>query len=259
MNSIKYKDCDFINKIKIKCDDKSEVYHDDRYLYKINKLVDKYSSSYCLFYSHRLSKLSHIKIQNCVLPNAKIKRGVKVVGSRAFYIEGKKLSDFFDNSDELYTFLNIIYNMSLKHKEIHSYPEMIIIGDNNFTNILYDDNNMPYLVDFEDCGIANVPVTACSMTYANYCKAHGCALSSYTQVSDIFSDFLEFIEYIFNKQLNEITEYEIDSLAEKSESIANLKFLIQYVQRNHGVYKIPYLHELISVKDFNNKELVLKR
>lgn len=259
MGNIKYKNCDFEKKKQIKYNENYEVYHDDKYLYKINKILNKNQIGYNIFYNLRLSKLSHIKVSNCMFPNAKIKNGIKIVGSRSLYISGRKLSDFFDNSEELYTFLNIVYNVSLKYQEIHSHRAKIIVGDTNFTNVLYDDNNIPYLVDFDDCGIGNIPATACSMTYTNYCKIHGSALSCYTQISDIFSNFLEFIKVLFNKTIDEITEYEVDVLAEKSESIANLKEYIIYLQRSHGIYKIPYLHEFISEKDFNNKELVLKR
>jgi len=259
MANIKYKNCNFTEKTKIKSDDHYEVYHDEHYLYKINKNLSKNQITYNSFYNFRLSKLSHIKISNCVFPDAKIRQGIQTVGSRSPYIIGRNLSDFFDYSEEFYTFLNFVYNMSLKHQEIHSHPANIVIGDTNFTNVLYNDSTIPYLVDFDDCGIGRIPATACSITYVDYCMIHGCALSSYTQISDIFSDFLEFIKVVFNKTIDEITEYELDALAEKSESIACMKGIIQYARRSHGIYRIPYLHEFISQKDFDNKELILKR
>jgi len=39
MANIKYKNCNFTEKTKIKSDDHYEVYHDEHYLYKINKII----------------------------------------------------------------------------------------------------------------------------------------------------------------------------------------------------------------------------
>lgn len=257
MKSIKYKDCDLQNKIN--SSNYYDVYHDDKYLYKINKLLNKNRIDYNLLYNLRLLKLSRINITNCIFPDTKIKKGIRVVGARSSYINGKNLIDFFNNSNELYTFLNIVYTVSLIHQEIHSHCARIVIGDTNFSNVLYDNNNIPYLVDFEDCGIGNIQASACSKTFTNYCKIHGSSFSNYTQMSDIFSTFLEFVKIVFNKSIDEISKYELDDLAEKSKSIANIREYIIYLQNSHGIYKIPYLHEFISDQDFNNKELVLER
>lgn len=235
------------NKLNIlNCNDATEgdLYYDKEVLYKmfINSINVQRKK-------RKLMALNDgFLIPNVVIPDTLLIDNYRTVGCGMPYIDNSISFRKYRNSN---SFIMLLYLISLSLKNIHNDPRNILIGDLHFNNIIIDQNLNHYFIDMDSCmidGIRSDRIPHLLTFYVNFRNNFKFDISRET---DRLCMYLATIEAIFGYDIDGLSMYEYDEKAEQIYTLKNMrKFILQIKNNAAGIPNIPYLDELISIKDF---------
>lgn len=249
MDIIRNEDINFNNLKKLKCraNSESNLYTDGAILYKIFKELTPRK----LKRKERKIELLNggEKIDNIILPESKIINGNLISGYSMDYIKDSLiLYEFTKKSKNINDFLKIIYEVSLTLRKIHNDPRDIAVGDLSFSNIIFDKNLKHYFVDMDGAMIDNIPSERISFLLNDYTILRGMYRFSIDKNSDIFSLMLCTLHTIFSIEIDKISMYDYDFVAEKNETLRNMReYVIEMKKKNNYIPSVPYMDEIIKL------------
>lgn len=233
-------------KIKGVFSSESNVYYDEKYFYKIYKNLNNFELQRKEL---KINMLDGYSLENVVLPEGKIYCNRKFKGLFSNYIKNSyPLYDFKHVNKNAKDFFNIIKNSSFTLRNIHEHE--IIVSDLNFDNIIFDTKGNHYFIDFDSCKLNNVPNDRISMVAHNYIKYRMCDYEvdyNFDRLSMLLSTFLT----IFEKEIQNISDFEYDVLSEKIKTLKNLRSIfIKLKKRMDDIPEIPYIDEFIENEEY---------
>lgn len=251
---------DLLNiKSKIKLNVKSSesrVYRDDERLYKLYRGVSFESLNNKKEKINMLYNGGYI-LPSVVIPDLLILDKNMFVGIGEKYIRDSiQLYDYFDSYDDISNLLNILKRISLDLKKIHENPNDIIISDFHFDNVLLDKNYNHYIIDIDSCEINGIKGDRIPGLYENYLYSIRYYDSNIDKNTDKISFMLSTLFLFFNKNLEEISQYEYDELSEKLETFNNFKRDFKKLKKLEKIEPVEYFYDYISDKDINHKILL---
>lgn len=249
MNIINKEDIDFRKLIKLKCraNNESRLYHNDDELYKIykgllrNELRRK---------NKKIELLSDgANIDNVILPKDKIMSENILSGYSMDYVKGSLiLFEFAKRSKNVNDFLRVIYEVSLTLRKIHNDPRNIVVGDLSFSNIIFDKEFNHYFVDFDSVKIDDIPSDTISFLMDDYTKIRGMYRFKVSKETDIFSLMLCTLHTIFGEEIDKISMYDYDLVAERVETLKNIRnIVIEMKKYNRYIPEVPYMDDIIKL------------
>lgn len=231
----------------------SLLYFDDKLLYKLyDNLIDVENKDRKLILLNSDSRelaaiIPHILIKNKLLTYG---CAMKKIDDAAALVEYKK--------DDI--FMLLLYEVSLSLKKIHDDPRKIVVGDLHFNNILIDKDERHHFIDFDSCKIDDIPqdrLPSNLMRYVrNRCNFDFVVCSD----TDRLCMILSLINSIFGSNIDGLSMNEYDKKAEQIYTLKNMRELVFDIKNNsYGIPSVPYLHEIISTKDFLGKKRVMNK
>lgn len=201
---------------------------------------------------HKVLLLEDSTTKQIVKPDTLIMKKSKLSGLGMDYIENLgTLYDFSKVCKEVSKYLLVIRNASLGLKDIHNDPLEIVINDLTFFNIIFDEYLNTYYVDADSYEVGKFKATSIAGFLADYCKKRGLNPYPACPLFDRFEFAYCFIEAIFGRRIKDISFYEFDELAEKIETLKNMRLCFKQIKQCEKVPNIPYMCDLISDKDLN--------
>ena len=82
-------------------------------------------------------------------------------------------------------------------------------------------------------------------------KAHDQILKHISHNTDRLSLIFSFLYEIFNEEVELVSEYQYDEMAEKLYTLQNLRPLFLKIKEKKNIPDAPYLYEVASSKDYN--------
>lgn len=249
MNIIRKEDINFddLKKLKCRANSESDLYLDGELLYKIFK---KMTPRELRRKERKIELLSDgEKIENIILPESKIVNGNLINGYSMDYVKDSLiLFEFAKKSKNINDFLRIVYDVSLTLRKIHNDPRNIIVGDLSFSNIIFDKNLNHYYVDFDGTMIGNIPSERISFLLNDYTVLRGIYRFDVDKNSDMFSLMLCTLHTIFGIEIDKVSMYDYDLVAEKNETLKSIReFVIEMKKKNNYIPKVPYMDEIIKL------------
>lgn len=151
----------------------------------------------------------------------------------------------FDIKSNPQMFLNILLTISKSLEEIHKDARKIIIGDLSFNNIIVDEQFNPYIVDIDSCKIVGIENETISGLFNEYLCNRKIYHTYGTPNEDRLSMLLSILYMIFRIDIDNIIMYVYDKIAERSETLQNIRSLILEIKNSESIPYIPYFHEMI--------------
>lgn len=249
MEIIRERDIDFSNLKKLKCDVNSEsrLYYDEDTIYKMFKNL---SFKHLRRKQKKIELLSDGAVLNSVvMPNQQILKGFVLSGYTMDYInDSLPLFEFTRRSQNVYVFLQLVRRLSLSLKEIHNDPRNIIVGDLSFSNIIFDDDFKHYFVDFDSCMIDGISSDRICFLLSDYINKRGKYRIDINENTDRLSLILCTLYTIFLKQIDEISMYDFDMVADKVEMLKNMRNIVLEIKKYGKIIPdVPYLDEIIPI------------
>lgn len=247
-----------LNKLEPELHSESNLYYNDRTLFKVFTCEDISSKSFISYLNKKEKKielLSSLKdIPHVILPQDKL---VKMNGRRKLF--AGLTMEYIDSSVTLYeasrcldlkVLFNLLRRISVTLKKIHKRSEGIVIGDCSFYNILVTeiDSILEYFfIDFDGVLIGkefkNDRIAFLTKEYSRYRNARLKINKNYDRLTFL----LYFLEMIFDKTITEVSMYQYDEMSEKVGVLKDLRSLVLELKKVEGtVPEVPYLHEVIS-------------
>lgn len=249
MDIIRKADINFNNLKKLKCraNSESDLYTDGESLYKMFKRM---TSEELRRKERKIELLADgDKIENIIFPERKIVNGNLISGYSMDYVKDSLiLFEFAKKSKRINDFLRVIYDVSLTLRKIHNDPRNIVVGDLSFSNVIFDKDFNHYFVDFDGTMIGNIPSERISFLLNDYTVLRGLYRFSVDKNSDIFSLMLCTLHTIFGIEIDKISMYDYDFVAEKNETLRNMReYVIEMKKKNNYIPSVPYMDEIIKL------------
>lgn len=153
-------------------------------------------------------------------------------------------------------YLRALIHASKHLKETHKRSEKIVLGDATFENIMvYPNEEGKYIetkfIDFDSIQIGELKSDAVSalLYYYFFIKGFSLDFSYLTLDMDKISYLLFFFSLIFDTDIFKIPAYEYDRLSEQLNTLYRLRPIFYYLRQCSGIPDVPYLHQVIDVKD----------
>lgn len=257
MEKIELKEINFNKLNKIECTYHSEgnLYHDKNRVYKLFKSPRK---KILIQKQRKIELLSDgKKIPNVIMPIDGICSGTKFRGYTMKYINNSiALYDNKKINKDYQRLLPILLEVSQIVKKIHHDSRNIVVGDLSFHNIIVDNNSKPFFVDIDSCKISNLNNEKISALLYGLYKDKNINNIEINKDSDKLSLLLSFLDIIFEKNILNLNMHKYDELAEKIETLKNIKSILINLKYKKYIPKVPYLHELISDKDIKTRKRI---
>lgn len=224
----------------------SDVYHDNKYFYKIYKNAKKYILDRKEL---KVNMLEGYDLKNVILPKGKIKINKKFRGFFTDYIKKSyPLYNFKYINNSITDFLNIIKNSSITLRNIHE--SEIIVSDLSFDNIIFDLNGNHYFIDIDSCALNNVASDRIPLITSDYMNYRNCSYEidyNFDRLSIILYTYFSF----FEKEIQNVSEKEYDEVSEKIKTLKNMKFIfLELKKRYKDLPEFPYIDELIEKEQY---------
>lgn len=153
-------------------------------------------------------------------------------------------------------YLRALIHASKHVKETHERSEKIVLGDATFENIMvYPDEKGNYtetkFIDFDSIQIGELKADAVSalLYYYFFMKGFSLDFSRVTPDIDRISYLLSFFYLIFGTDIFNIKPREFDQLSEELNTLYRLRSTFYYLRQCSRIPEVPYLHQVIDVKD----------
>lgn len=153
-------------------------------------------------------------------------------------------------------YLKALINATKHLKETHDRSERIVLGDATFENIMvYPNEEGRYVdtkfIDFDSIQIGELESDAVSALLYDYFFVKGFSLdfSHVTPNMDRISYLLAFFYLIFGTDIFNIKPREFDQLSEELNTLYRLRSTFYYLRQCSRIPEVPYLHQVIDVKD----------
>lgn len=249
MDIIRSEDIDFsrLRKLKCRANTESDLYCDGESLYKTFKGLNL---SGFRRKERKIDLLSDgCQIDNVIMPKSKIMSGSLMTGYGMDYVKDSLiLFEFVKKNKNINDFLRLIYDVSLTLRKIHDDPRNIVVGDLSFSNIIFDDNYKHYFVDFDGIMIDDIPSERISFLLDDYTKLRGMYRFKVDRNTDTFSLMLCTLHTIFGEEIDNMSMYDYDFVAERVETLKNIRqFVVEMKKRNNYFPEVPYMDEVIKV------------
>jgi len=254
MEKIKLKsiNIDKLKRIKCKYHMESQLYHDNKKVYKIFYECPKYK----LEKKERKIELLNEgpKLPHVVMPIDKLVRDCRFAGYTMKYIyDSIPLYDIKKRNPDYKLLFKIISTISKNLQTIHSDSRNIMVGDLNFNNIILDKWFNPYFIDFDSCKIDSLENENIPAILWGYFQTRNIKIPITNQNTDKISLLLSVLDIIFEKDISYITTYEYDKKAEYIKSLTNMKSIVLEMKKARKIPSVPYVHELIDKADVQPK------
>lgn len=197
---------------------------------------------------------------NAIVPYVLIKNRLLTYGCAMKYVKGANSLIKYKKNDN---YMLLLYDVSSSLMRIHMDPRNIVVGDLHFNNILVDKNMKHYFVDFDSCMIDNIPQDRLPNNLLTYIGNRGNFDFDVNCDTDRLCMILSFIRSLFDMDIDSIDMDAYDKISEQISTLKNLREYVVGIKNNViGIPSLPYLHEIISLKDisgiskirkFNNK------
>lgn len=235
------------------------IYYTDDKIYKLFKTDDRFviMNKRCkIEILHRLRDYAY-----AFLPTQRIVDGPLWSRTLKGYVMDRRengviLSELSTNPDYFDDYLFALLDASLHLKITHERPEKIILGDANFDNIMvYPDRCGKYtdtmFVDFDSVQICGLEAEAVSVLLKEYFYYKGFPIiyGRFYKSMDKISHLLHFFYSIFSEDIFKVSSYKYDELSEILNTLYRLRPTFYLLRTCRGVPDVPYLHEVIDVKD----------
>ncbi len=231
------------------------------------EMLDVLSSESTLYYDEKLFYKLYDNLQNiqrkekkilllndgnnefdAVIPHILIKNRLITYGCAMERIKNTNSLIKYKKSD---IFILLLYAVSLSLKKIHNDPRNIVVGDLHFNNILIDNKGRHHFIDFDSCMIDGIPHDRIPNNFMEYVGNRGNFEFKVGQDTDKLCMILSFINSLFGKGIDSLSIDEYDEKAEKIYTLKNLRDIVLGIKNNSfGIPCVPYLHEIISIRDF---------
>ena len=249
MDIVRKEDINFDNLRKLKCraNSESDLYTDEEVLYKIFQSI---TPRELRKKERKIELLSDgDKIENVILPESKIINGNLISGYSMDYVKDSMiLFEFAKRSKNINDFLRVVYEVSLTLRKIHNDPRNIVVGDLSFSNIIFDKDFNHYFVDIDGSMIGDIPSERISFLLSDYTVLRGMYRFNVDKNSDIFSLMLCTLHTIFGIEIDNVSMYDFDFVAEKNETLRNMrKFVVEMKRKNNYIPNVPYMDEIIKL------------
>lgn len=234
----------------------SNIYVKEKKAYKIYKKRRFFRYPYQLYEKRaKILILEKAIAPQLIKPDGIIMDKNKLAGIRMDYIENLgTLYDLPRIYNDVAKLLKASYNASRGLKEIHNDPTGIVVQDLNFYNIIFDTNLNTYYVDSDSYQVRNYPSTSVSKSFAQYCEYHGFNPYLACERYDRFQFVFELLSMIYGTNIENVTAYEYDALAEKVSTLKNMRLCFKKIKKStKGVPNLPYVCDLISTSDFDKR------
>lgn len=229
----------------------SNVYRADKKVYKIYKKR--------VFWRHkndlerkivRVKILEHCNISHLVKADACIFNRAKTLhGIRMDYIENEgTMNDFFDLYNNLRCYFTVCLNASDILKEIHNSPINIVVNDFSFCNIVFNEFLETFYIDSDSYDVENCISETASNILLNFYKKRGLPFIA-SQQTDKYLLLYYFLSSLFQKDIDKISDYTYDSLAEDIKTLTTLREYFQLIKKSKFMPDLPYVGDLIDRKE----------
>lgn len=223
----------------------SNLFHDKKTVYKIYKgLKDSELNKK----RTKMRMLEGYDLKHVIIPKVEIVNGQTLAGCSEDYVSySTPLYDFRLKNKNINLFFKIVNEATGTLREIHD--SEIVVADLNFDNIIFDSKFNHYYVDFENCALNNLTFERIPLITQNYFRFRESKYGidyNYDRLSMLLCTFFT----LTGKPLEETTQYEYDSLAERIKTLQNMKYLYKELKKRYTrIPEIPYIDELIVSED----------
>lgn len=233
----------------------SNIYVKNKKAYKMYKKYRFYREMWRLSEKGpKVLLLEDATAKQLVKPDAVILNKGQISGIRMNYIDNLgTLYNFSRIFNDLSKFLFVSKSASIGLKEIHDDPVEIVVNDLSFYNIVFDELLNTYYVDADSFEIGPYVATSVSEHFFSYCKARNVSTYPACATNDRFQFMYEFLSTIFGTSIEYVTPYEYDSLAERVETLKNMRLCFKKIKKSDHVPNLPYVSDLISDTDLTHK------
>lgn len=128
-----------------------------------------------------------------------------------------------------------------------------VFGDFHFNNVLLDQKNLPYFIDFDNIGTSSFSNLFTSASFYKVTRAFQLVINQdyiVSQTTDKISFYLSLLGLYFNKPFLEITPCEVEDSLKVNPLFSRIYYLlIDWFSKE--IFEVPYFHELLEEKDYN--------
>lgn len=226
------------------------LYFDDELFYKLYDNLEDIDNK-----ERKLLLLNEgINDFDAVIPHILIKNNLMMWGCGMDRVKDAISLVKYKKSD---VFILLLYAVSLSLKKIHNDPRNIVVGDLHFNNILIDKNMKHYFIDFDSCMVDGIAQDRLPTSIMQYVSNRGDFKYKVGSNTDKLCMILSFINSLFGKDIDVLSMDEYDERAEQIYTLQNLREFIIAIKKNlYNIPSVPYLHEVISMRDFSGMKKI---
>lgn len=228
------------------------LYFDDKIFYKLYDNLENIDNK-----EKKLLLLNDgINNFDAIIPHILIKNKLETWGCAMDRVKDATSLIKYKKTD---IFILLLYSISLSLKKIHSDPRNIAVGDLHFNNILVDKGLKHYFVDFDSCMIDDIAQDRLPSSIIQYVGNRGDFKFKVGSNTDKLCMILSLINSLFGKDIDFLSMDEYDEKAEQIYTLKNLREFIVAIKKNmYNIPYVPYLHEVISMRDFPGTKRIKK-
>lgn len=271
MKSISLKQLEILDLQPLKVSSRGgNIYYSDEKIYKLFKTDDK---GIIRNKKRKIEILSMMKdYVYASLPVDKIVDGVVKRTLKGYTMNrdnrglGISIDSLIKCPGFLEDYLFALKDASLHLKQTHERPEKIVLGDATFSNIVvYPNQDGKYVetvfVDFDSIQMGKLEADAISkmLRYYFYYKGFDFKYGKFYVAMDKISYLLHFFYSIFEDDFFRISPYQYDEIAEQINTLYRLRSTFYLLRNCRGVPDVPYLHEVIDLKDSKDMSMLLTK
>ena len=248
MEKIQFKDIDFSGLQKLQYQGtKASLYSDGYICYKF---IDGFYEEEKYELYKKLIDMDGIKIENVLLPRQLIMKENKLYGyTMDYFANSIPLSDkFLVRYVDCKKLFDYVLKASYILRDIHDHG--IICQDLSFENILVTESGKVAFCDLDGCCYENHISPFISLLMKRFFIDYREERIPLSVNLDRISMLISFFYLIYEKEVQNLTKREYHKLSDEIKTLENLRMYANLlVDRRISICDIPYLDELIDIKD----------